>query len=100
MKPRRIDRRVVEASTNPSTANDLTLLERILQDRNLPLLLNEKQLAELINISPSALRKIRSEGRRNGRSDLPAHVYHGRRVRYPIDNVIKWINSLNEREAQ
>ena len=89
-----IEKRVLEASQNASTAKEQTLLERIIKDRNLPLLLNEKQLAELINVSPASLRKMRSEGKSKGRSDLPPHVYHGGRVRYPLDTVIKWIDSL------
>ena len=90
-----IEKRVAETSKT-STANEPTLLERIIRDRNLPLLLKDKDLAALINVSPASLRKMRSEGKSKGRSDLPVHVYHGHRVRYPIENVVKWIGSLTK----
>ena len=95
-----IEKRVLEASRNAISAKKPTLLERILNDRNLPFLIDDKQLSKLIGFSPSALRKMRSEGKSSGRSTLPQHVRIGGRVRYRLDVVIEWLHSLNMREGQ
>ena len=86
---RRIDKRVIATTTN-----EPSLLNRILENRNLPLLLRDTDVAALINISPSSLRKMRSEGKSSGRSLLPQHVYVGVRVRYRLSDLVTWIESL------
>ncbi len=57
---------------------------------NLPLFINEKELAELLAVSVSKIRK----DRQLGVGVVPCRI--GRAVRYHRDNVIAYINALCE----
>ena len=65
----------------------------------LPALLTEMQLSQIINISPSALRKARCEGVTGSRTPMPPFVKVGGRIRYRLADVFKWIEQLDAREA-
>jgi predicted DNA-binding transcriptional regulator AlpA len=65
----------------------------------LPALLTDVQLAKLINISPSALRKARCEGVVGSRTPLPPFVKIGGRIRYRLSDVLRWVEQLEARGA-
>jgi hypothetical protein len=65
----------------------------------LPALLTDEQLATVINISASALRKARCEGVTGSRTPLPPFVKVGGRIRYRLSDVLLWVESLTPREA-
>ena len=71
----------------------------IIEWDKLPALLTEMQLSQIINISPSALRKARCEGVTGSRTPLPLHVKIGGRIRYRLSDVLKWIEQLDTREV-
>jgi hypothetical protein len=65
----------------------------------LPVLLTDTQLAKVINVSPSALRKARCEGVTGSRTPMPPFVKVGGRVRYRLSDVLRWVDRLNAREV-
>jgi hypothetical protein len=65
----------------------------------LPALLTEVQLSQVINISPSALRKARCEGVTGSRTPMPPFVKVGGRIRYRLLDVFKWVERLEAREV-
>jgi predicted DNA-binding transcriptional regulator AlpA len=65
----------------------------------LPALLTDSQLAQVINISASALRKARCDGAVASRTPMPPFVRVGGRVRYRLSDVLKWVEQLEAREA-
>ena len=67
--------------------------------RALPLLLNEKQCAEVCGVSLTFLRVSRSEGPREGRTPGPKFVKINGSVRYPKDEIERWTAGLMRRTA-
>jgi hypothetical protein len=65
----------------------------------LPALLDEYQVAQIINISVFALRKGRCEGAVGQRTKLPPFVKIGGRIRYRLSDVLTWVAALEAREA-
>jgi hypothetical protein len=65
----------------------------------LPALLTEMQLSQIINISPSALRKARCEGVTGSRTAMPPFVKVGGRIRYRLSDALKWVERLESREV-
>ena len=63
----------------------------------LPLLLSEHQVAELLGVSLSYLRKSRSEGTRKDRTPAPQHVKVNGRCLYPLRACLAWIDELMDR---
>ena len=66
---------------------------------SLPHLLNEFQCALITGISVAFLRFSRSEGPREGRTPGPPFVRIDGRIRYPKDDVAKWVRELPRRMA-
>lgn len=67
--------------------------ECYLDNRDLPLLLSEKQVAQLIGMSRSFLRQARMEGCRKNRTEAPPFVRIGRAIRYKAEDVLSWLSS-------
>jgi hypothetical protein len=65
----------------------------------LPALLTDSQLAQVINVSASALRKARCEGAVGSRTNMPPFVRIGGRIRYKLVDVLRWVDQLESREA-
>jgi hypothetical protein len=63
----------------------------------LPLLLTERQASELTGIPRSTLAKARCEGITGRRADMPPFVKQGTRVRYPLRDLIEYIDALERR---
>jgi hypothetical protein len=74
-------------------------LETIPETGELPLLLDEKRTAKLIGVSVSFLRKARSEGLLGERTPAPEFVCVGGRRLYRLDDLQKWVSSLESRTA-
>ena len=65
----------------------------------LPMLLTDAQLAAIINVSASTLRKWRCEGAIKDRTTMPPFVRIGGNVRYPLKDVLAWIDGLERRDT-
>jgi len=59
-----------------------------------PLLLNERDAAKFLGISPRTLWKLRKEGR------IPAIVISERCIRYAVDQLRQWASLHADRSAQ
>ena len=66
---------------------------------SLPHLLNSFQCAQIIGMSEAFLRTSRSDGPREGRTLGPPFVRIGKRIRYPKENMVKWVRELPRRVA-
>jgi hypothetical protein len=65
----------------------------------LPALLTDEQLAQVINVSASALRKARCEGVTGSRMKKPPFVRVGGRVRYALSDALEWVSKLERRDT-
>jgi predicted DNA-binding transcriptional regulator AlpA len=65
---------------------------------SLPQLLTDMQVAALIGVSVSTLRKARMGEARNGKL-YPPFVKLGRSVRYRLNDVVVWINGLQSKKV-
>jgi hypothetical protein len=65
----------------------------------LPALLTDTQLAQIIKVSASSLRKARSRGATGSRTPMPPFVKVGGRVRYHLKDALKWVEQLEGRDA-
>jgi hypothetical protein len=65
----------------------------------LPALLTDVQLAQIIKVSASSLRKARSRGVTGSRTPMPPFVKVGGRVRYRLKDALKWIEQLEGQDA-
>lgn len=66
---------------------------------SLPFLLNEFQCSLVTGMSVAFLRISRSDGPREGRTPGPPFVRIDERVRYPREDVAKWVRELPRRKA-
>ena len=66
----------------------------------MPLLLNEKQAAQVLGVSASYLAKSRMEGRRKNRTPAPDFIrVDGGGIRYHIDDLKQWARTQKRRQA-
>jgi hypothetical protein len=65
----------------------------------LPLMLNDKDAALLLGLSPSYLRKSRSDGQIGDRTPAPPFIKLGGRRLYRVADLKEWVASLESREA-
>ena len=65
----------------------------------LPLLLNETQAATVLGVSDSYLRLSRSTGRKEGRTPAPDFIALDGSIRYHRDDLKKWADRHERRQA-
>ena len=65
----------------------------------LPMLLNEKQAALILGVSEKYLAMSRSTGRKEGRTPAPDFSRIDGRIRYHRDELKKWAQNLERRQA-
>ena len=53
--------------------------------------MNEREAAQYIGMSPSFLRQGRMDGNRKGRTPTPPYLQIGRSIRYLCDDLDKWL---------
>jgi hypothetical protein len=63
----------------------------------LPLLLGEKETANILGVSLSYLRKSRCEGTRRGRTPAPPYVRVDGRCYYRLTDLQEWVDGLSTR---
>jgi hypothetical protein len=63
-------------------------------------LLNEKEVAAMLSVSPIMLRKQRCIGQTPGGAPVVPFVKMGKRVRYVEADVIQYVENLREVSAQ
>lgn len=73
--------------------------ETVTEADNLPLLLTEREVAQLIGMSRSFLRQSRMEGHRQNRTDAPPLIRIGRAIRYRSDDVKQWVDEHKRRDS-
>jgi hypothetical protein len=62
----------------------------------LPLMLNEKQAARMLNVSLAFLRQARCKGKRDGRALGPRFVKLNDSVKYKKGELLRWVEQLPE----
>ncbi len=65
----------------------------------LPLMLDEKEAAEALNVSVHFLRLCRCEGEKGGRTPGPKFVKLNGSVKYKTSALRKWVEELPEKRA-
>jgi hypothetical protein len=63
----------------------------------LPLMLNERDAARILNVSTAFLRLSRCKNRKEGRTEGPRFVRINGSVKYKTGELKKWVDSLPEK---
>jgi predicted DNA-binding transcriptional regulator AlpA len=75
----------------------MTTRKRTASPAGLPQLLTERQVSEFTGIPRSTLAKARCEGVTGRRAAMPPFVKQGGRVRYPLRDLLDWLDGLERR---
>jgi hypothetical protein len=65
----------------------------------LPLMLNEREAAKVLNVSTAFLRLSRAEGEKNGRTAGPKYIKLNGSVKYKTEELKHWVESLPEKNC-